>query len=70
MRFSEIVKAKRKEKGMTLEALGKACGVGKSTASKWETGRIQYPSVGKVEQIAKAFDMKPTELLQTLMEKE
>ena len=35
MNTGEKIKYLRKQKGLTLEELGKLCGVGKSTVRKW-----------------------------------
>lgn len=34
-----IIHNRRKELGITLEKIGNACGVNKSTVQRWETGR-------------------------------
>ncbi len=40
MEIGEKIQARRKELGLTLQAVGDACGVTKSTVQKWETGHI------------------------------
>ena len=45
----------RKEKGMTLEEVGKIVGVGKSTVRKWETGMIGNMKIDKIDLLAKAL---------------
>ena len=40
MKIGEFIKRRREELGLTLEEVGVAVGVGKSTVKKWETGFI------------------------------
>ena len=48
---------RRKELGLTLEEVGKACGVGKSTVRKWENGMIKNMGRDKIALIAKKLDL-------------
>lgn len=40
LNMGQKIKALREEHGLTLEQVGEAVGVGKSTVRKWETGII------------------------------
>ena len=40
MTVGEIIKTRRKELDLTLEQIGNAVGVGKSTVRKWQSGDI------------------------------
>lgn len=52
----------RKDKGYTLEDVGKKLGVGKSTISNWEHGR-RKPSIENLKKIAKLFETTVDELI-------
>lgn len=60
------LRAARKAKGMTQQALGDACGYKPSAArmivSKWEAGAQPIP-VAKIKKIAALLDISPAELL-------
>ena len=56
---------RRKELELTLEQIGKACGVGKSTVRKWETGQINNMGRDKILKLAKALKVSPLYILQT-----
>lgn len=50
--IGNLIYNRRKELGLTLEEVGKAVGVSKSTVKKWENGFIsnaheKYPHCGK-----------------------
>lgn len=61
--IGQRLKALRKEHGMTLEEVGKAVGVGKSTVRKWETGMIENMRQDKLSRLAKVFDVSPAYLM-------
>ncbi len=63
MNTGEKIKYLRKQKGLTLEELGKLCGVGKSTVRKWETGAISNMRRDKIAKLARALDVSPLYLL-------
>lgn len=63
MNTGEYIKNKRIEKKMTLEELGEAVGVGKSTVRKWENGIIKNIRRDKIALLAKALDISPLTLL-------
>ncbi len=54
---------RRKELGLTLEEVGNAVGVGKSTVRKWETGMIKNMGRDKVAALAKVLQMNPVEFV-------
>lgn len=60
-----MIHAKRKELGLTLEEVGNAVGVGKSTVRKWENGMIKNMGRDKVAALAKALDLNPALLIQS-----
>lgn len=46
--FSKKIKTLRQLKGLTLEEVGNAVGVGKSTVKKWENGTISNLGMDKI----------------------
>lgn len=63
MRVGEIIKVRRLELGLTLEDVGNATGVGKSTVRKWETGMIENMRRDKIVALAKILSLEPEILL-------
>ena len=57
------IKALRKRKNWTLEQLGNATGVSKSTVRKWETGFIKNMRRDKLMALAAALDTTPEYLM-------
>ena len=53
----------RKERGLSLEALGNMVGVGKSTVRKWENGTIANMGRDKIAKLAEVFDVSPSYLI-------
>lgn len=53
--IGERIKNLRKQKGMTLEQLGKIAGVGKSTVRKWENGIISNMRADNLNNVSKAL---------------
>lgn len=56
------ISEKRKSMGFTLEEVGKAVGVAKSTIQRYEAGKIAAPKLAVLESIARALDMDIHEL--------
>ena len=54
---------RRKELGLTLEQVGDACGVGKSTVRKWENGIINNMGRDKIVSLAKVLNVSPLFIL-------
>lgn len=54
---------RRKELGLTLEEVGEAVGVGKSTVRKWENGMIKNMGRDKIAALAKVLKMNPVEFV-------
>ena len=61
--MAELIKMLRKERGLTLEEVGKRVGVGKSTVRKWESGQIANMRRDKIALLAKALAVSPTFLM-------
>lgn len=61
--IGEKIKALRLENNLTLEQVGNAVGVGKSTVRKWENGMIANMRRDKIVSLAKALNTTPAYLL-------
>ena len=59
---------RRKELGMTLEEVGNAVGVGKSTVRRWENGMIKNMGRDKISALARVLQMNPVEFVPMEME--
>jgi len=57
------IKARRQELGLTLEEVGQAVGVGKSTVRKWENGMIKNMGRDKIAALARVLQMDPVEFV-------
>ena len=55
--------SRRKELGLTLEEVGQAVGVGKSTVRKWENGMIKNMGRDKIAALARVLQINPVELV-------
>lgn len=60
MTISEFIETRRKELNLTLEEIGNATGVGKSTVKKWESGFIANMGRDKIRQLALILEVSPT----------
>ena len=54
---------RRKELGLTLEEVGQAVGVGKSTVRRWENGMIKNMGRDKIAALAKVLQISPVDLV-------
>ena len=54
---------RRKELNLTLEDIGKAVGVSKSTVKKWESGFIKNMRRDKIILLAKTLEVSPIDIL-------
>ena len=57
------IKTRRLELGLTLEEVGQAVGVGKSTVRKWENGMIKNMGRDKVAALASVLQIPAVELV-------
>ena len=58
-----LLKDRRLELGLTLEQVGNAVGVGKSTVRKWENGMIANMKRDKIVLLARILQISPTDLI-------
>ena len=63
MDLGEKIRLLRHQRGMTLEDVGDACGVGKSTVRKWESGQIANMRRDKIALVANALGVTPEYLM-------
>lgn len=61
--IGKIIYERRKELALTLEEVGKAVGVGKSTVRKWENGMIKNMGRDKLAALAKVLRLNPVMLV-------
>ena len=61
--IGNLIYNRRKELGLTLEEVGNAVGVSKSTVKKWENGFISNMRRDKIEKLAKVLEISPVRLL-------
>jgi len=62
-RFAEVIKAARKQKGLTLDALAKSAGTHKGYISGIEHGKVSPPAPNATRRLARKLDLDPTELV-------
>lgn len=63
MEIGKLIYKKRNELGLTLEEVGQAVGVSKSTVKKWEDGYISNMRRDKIYELAKVLHMNPVSLI-------
>ena len=63
MNIGELISKRRSELGLTLEEVGKAVGVSKSTVKKWEDGFISNMKRDKIAELAKILRLNPVSLI-------
>ena len=63
MDIGEKIKTLRIQQGLTLEQVGNAVGVGKSTVRKWETGSIKNMRRDKIASLADVLGTSPAYLM-------
>lgn len=57
------IKNRRVELGLTLEEVGQAVGVGRSTVQRWESGLIKNMGRDKIAALAKVLRINPVDLV-------
>lgn len=63
MDIGKLIHDRREELGLTLEAVGIAVGVSKSTVKKWENGLISNMKRDKIAQLANVLKLNPVSFI-------
>ena len=63
MTFSQLIKSRREELGLTLEEVSRVVGVKKSTILRWENGEINNPRRDRIALLAAVLQLPPMELI-------
>ena len=63
MNIGELIHKRRTELDLTLEEVGNAVGVSKSTVKKWEDGFISNMRRDKISALAKVLHINPVSLI-------
>ncbi len=63
MTTGEVIRHRRKELGLTLEQIGDAMGVNKSTIHKWENGIVENMRRDKIGMLADILQIEPIMLI-------
>lgn len=63
MNTNELIRLKRKEKGLTLRDVADVVGVSEGTVSRWESGDIKTMRRDKIEKLSRLLDIPPAVLL-------
>lgn len=61
--ISKKISDRRKQLGLTLDDVGKAVGVSRSTVQRWESGLIKNMGRDKIAALASVLQMNPVELV-------
>jgi repressor LexA len=61
--IGKLINKRRTELGLTLEEVGNAVGVSKSTVKKWEDGFISNMRRDKISELAKILKLNPVSLI-------
>lgn len=59
METKDLIKRRRKELGLTMAEIAKACGVSEATVSRWESGDIDNMKRSRIASLAKILDVSP-----------
>lgn len=57
--IGNIIKNRRLELNITLDEVGKAVGVSKSTVQRWESGQITNMRRDRIDALSKILDLSP-----------
>ena len=63
MKTNELIRLRRKEKGLTLRDVAAVVGVSEGTVSRWESGDIKNMRRDNIEKLSRILDIPPTVLL-------
>lgn len=60
MNIKNLIKSRRKELGLTLADIAKACGVSEATVSRWESGNIDDMKRSRIASLSKVLKISPS----------
>lgn len=63
MDIGTLIRTRRKDLKLTLQQVGDAVGVAKSTVKKWETGYIKEMRRDKIALLANVLQISPADLI-------
>lgn len=63
MEIKDLLKARRLEKGLTLDEVAHMVGVSAPTISRWESGDIANMRRDKIAKLAQALDVSPAVIM-------
>ena len=63
MNIGSMINSRRTALGLTLDDIGKAVGVSKSTVKKWEDGFIENMRRDKIAKLAQVLQISPVSLI-------
>ena len=61
--MDKLIKARRKELGVTLEEIGDYVGVSKATVQRWETGSISNMRRDRIKKLSEILQLDPQQLI-------
>ena len=62
-KINNLLKQKRKNKGLTMKQVAEAVGVSEATVSRWESGNIANMGRSKIYSLSKILELSPSEIM-------
>ncbi len=62
-KINNLLKDRRKSKGLTMKQVAEAVGVSEATVSRWESGNIANMGRSKIYALSKVLDLSPSEIM-------
>lgn len=59
MTINDLIRQQRDRLDLTLEDIGRACGVSRATVSRWESGQIKKMNRKHIEALANVLHLNP-----------
>ena len=61
--INNLLREKRKTKGLTMKEVAKAVGVSEGTVSRWESGEIANMGRSRIYALSQILDLSPAEIM-------
>ena len=61
--INNLIREKRKTKGLTMKEVAKAVGVSEGTVSRWESGEIANMGRSRIYALSQILDLSPAEIM-------